>query len=851
MIRAGLFLLMACVGGASLADAQAVGTLEGRVRESWGRGVGIADARVVVQGTPITVLTDYKGRFRLTSLPAGVYTIQVTAAGYHTAEQHRVPVYVATETAQEFLLPSDSMSEIPIVPPPIVDPRAQAKHHRLTSDDLSPLPITSATEAVEVWTPANSFRGGRPGSAVLVLDGVPVVNAYDASTTPLGLRVPLDLLSDVSVAYDSWNADLPSTLAGAAGLTMREGSGTWNGDVRFATDRPLQGSADLGYDRIAGWAEGAWRNAKFIAGIEANGRLQADAFGAPVSVAGTPLPWAVAHNSAETLDGAAKVALPLGLNRTLRLIGVYSRQRRLQFDPAYEFSTAPGDAQGIDAAFVSAELQKIRAQGILTARLSYFSRALTEGALAESVQPFFGALGGRYRIVGAEIARTRDTAAARSAVAGYQVPTLSVNTPWGVPAFFVDGSRGVLRWNRYRELRLGLSFARTLSADNTIAMELEGSAAQASNFDRISAFLPVGGSIPPATSADLRALALALKTRYDVRWDGGAHFTSGVQVEGHSINVGAQTTQIEPSPYLSLSIPIGGASIFATIARAAHFPDLQFARDKTTDDSLAGALFRRGASQLDYENVFSQEFGIAARVWRDGIVRLTLYHRQFGNLVNSIAVSSPDSGQFVNGDETSIAGAEVTVDRSWGKSRIAATGNVANVDFGSVNGFYHSSRTTAGLGSLALTARTQLPMQLSGGLIARFQSAVPFSRIPIEQQHATFTVDVLLRRSWLVGTSTLEAYVDVRNILDRRSGADVPPGTDVEALAQAAYAQNPGSIPYDSPRYRASGDLDNNGRVEGAAELLPLYRAAARDFVQPIQSYGPPRMVRFGARIEF
>jgi len=39
--------------------------------------------------------------------------------------------------------------------------------------------------------------------------------------------------------------------------------------------------------------------------------------------------------------------------------------------------------------------------------------------------------------------------------------------------------------------------------------------------------------------------------------------------------------------------------------------------------------------------------------------------------------------------------------------------------------------------------------------------------------------------------------------------------------------------------------------VEGAAELLPLYRAAARDFVQPIQTYNSPRTFRFGASIEF
>ena len=70
-------------------------------------------------------------------------------------------------------------------------------------------------------------------------------------------------------------------------------------------------------------------------------------------------------------------------------------------------------------------------------------------------------------------------------------------------------------------------------------------------------------------------------------------------------------------------------------------------------------------------------------------------------------------------------------------------------------------------------------------------------------------------------------------------------------LAERAYAAHPETIPYESPRYRPAADLDHNGLIEGRNELFPLYLAAARDFSQPLFSYGAPRLFRLGLELLF
>jgi hypothetical protein len=121
------------------------------------------------------------------------------------------------------------------------------------------------------------------------------------------------------------------------------------------------------------------------------------------------------------------------------------------------------------------------------------------------------------------------------------------------------------------------------------------------------------------------------------------------------------------------------------------------------------------------------------------------------------------------------------------------------------------------------------------------------------------TVDLLVRRPIRLGGTTGGVYLDVRNLLNRRNvvavrrdtGQPLADEATITGMAEAAYQAHPEPIPYESARYRAGADLNGDGYLAGPDELLPLYLAAARDFVQPIFAYGAPRLARLGIELLF
>jgi hypothetical protein len=134
-------------------------------------------------------------------------------------------------------------------------------------------------------------------------------------------------------------------------------------------------------------------------------------------------------------------------------------------------------------------------------------------------------------------------------------------------------------------------------------------------------------------------------------------------------------------------------------------------------------------------------------------------------------------------------------------------------------------------------------------------SAVPNdARLPF-----TTTFDLLLRRPLRLGGVLGGIYLDVRNILNRRNvvavrrdtGTPDAPAELVQSMAMAAYQAHPEPIPYESERYRADADVNQDGYVAGQGELMPMYQAAAADFVQPLFAFGPPRLVRLGFEVVF
>jgi len=344
----------------------------------------------------------------------------------------------------------------------ILDPTLVASVQRIGGDELRRFPVTTLEEAVSLSAGAvgESYRGGRLGQQAFVLDGLGVKNQLDASTGPLGVRIPPDMLTEASLATNGFSARYGQAVSGLINVVTKDGGDHWTGRAAYETDRLLTGGADLGQDRAVVSVDGPLGGgAGLVAVIDADGRLDADPVNAPLS--GEPrdprnsAPALLPHNSGERYDAAVKVRIPLGAVHTLRLFALRSVDQRLLFDPAYKYDTDFAPARRVTGDLFSAHVQRATNNFTADLRAGYFARAFTRGALTE--QPTYGVgafTGQTFHFIGEDIARRQDTALARAPVAGFTIPDWSERTPWGVPGFFrTGGSDGEIAWNRFREVR--------------------------------------------------------------------------------------------------------------------------------------------------------------------------------------------------------------------------------------------------------------------------------------------------------------------------------------------------------------------------------------------------------------
>jgi len=347
-----------------------------------------------------------------------------------------------------------------------------------------------------------------------------------------------------------------------------------------------------------------------------------------------------------------------------------------------------------------------------------------------------------------------------------------------------------------------------------------------------------------------------------------------------------------------------GATVVVSYGRFTQAPDYQFLVDAAFDDSTRTGRFRRGNPDLGFEKANQYELSVRLRPRQAISLRAGVYVRRLDGLVASVPLGvDPDSSIFGNTDAGSVKGLELIAEREFKDNvgvRVAYTLQDATAN--STDAFLITRQIFVNqVGDTVVPAKVEFPLDfdrrhtltvigrgkvsdkggprilgvrpiggLEGAIIFRLSSGLPFSRtdstgdslvgLPNSSRlPTTSTLDLLIRRALTIGRVGGGIYLDVRNLLNRKnivavrkdSGEPRPEDAAITRLAQEAYAAHPEPIPFESPRYRKTGDLDGNGLIEGQAELLPLYLAAARDLSTPIFAYGPPRLIRLGVEFLF
>lgn len=155
------------VAGAAGAQAQEAGNLTGTVVDA-ATSQPINGAQIGVEGSALGGLSNAEGRYLVTNVPAGTYTVRVTYIGYRTAEQE-VTVTAGGSTTADFNLAVSAISIDEVV----VTGTAGAVPRRMLGNSLASIDMESLNENVAIDGFGQSLEARIPGvRSVGVVGGV-------------------------------------------------------------------------------------------------------------------------------------------------------------------------------------------------------------------------------------------------------------------------------------------------------------------------------------------------------------------------------------------------------------------------------------------------------------------------------------------------------------------------------------------------------------------------------------------------------------------------------------------------------------------------------------------------------
>ncbi|MGH7593975.1 MAG: TonB-dependent receptor, partial [Gemmatimonadales bacterium] len=687
-LRLGVTLsMLAALPVAAQSTGAIIGTVIDATTEHVMRGV-----QVRLDAGRYVTTTDTGGEYRIRGVPAGWHRIEVTFPGYRPERRDSIAVRPDEGTRADVRLAplAVQLAELRAVgvQDPVLDPLATATEQRITADQLRRLPVTNLQDAIamQAGVVGESFRGGRPGEQAFVLDGFGIKNQLDASTNGSStIQIPPDLITGASLITNGYSARYGQAISGVVDVTTREGGDVWRGRTAYQTDRPLSGGADHGIDRLVLEADGPiGHKIKAVGILDVNGQLDGDPSSAPAptdpldprSTASYPLP----HNSTETWTAGAKLTVPFSDRLVGRLFGLATTQQAYLFSPAYKYDAnfAPGSRTGGE--LLTGHLQLLPPAvshrplfGDL--RAGYSDKSFVRGTVAAPDYAFGAITGARLHVLDEAIAKRQDTIGTRAALPDFGTPQFSSNSPWGVPGFFLTGAgSGELAWNEFSELRTQLDA--TLGLGPHVDMYFGGmyAAQQVKTFERILAYEPVAGTVPPPTASNFSPTISGAYVEAQAR-TADLGFTAGLRFDGFSPGANLANTTLHArttlSPRLAVSTMVAGATFVASLGKFSQPPDLQYLIDASFDDTTRTGRFRRGNPDLGFESSMQYELSARIRLPSGASLKINIYDKRLDGLVASVPINvSPDSSLFTNADIGTITGAEVIVERElrdgWG-----------------------------------------------------------------------------------------------------------------------------------------------------------------------------------------
>ncbi len=257
LVAVAQMLLCAC-----LSAQETTGGLQGTVKDS--TGAVVSSARVEVIGNALlgnkTIDTDSAGYYRFANLPAGTYTITVTAKGFKTDKREGLVIETGHLPTVDMTLQVGGVAEVVEVTgaAPVIDVTTNINQTNLTAQTLNDTPHGYSFQSVIQYAPmarneplagnsagvTGNSGGSSPGSSGNGLsNGFSIGGSADSESSYLiegqdtenisggasNANVPFYFIQEVQIKTSGIEAENGGALGGVINVVMKKGSNAYHG----------------------------------------------------------------------------------------------------------------------------------------------------------------------------------------------------------------------------------------------------------------------------------------------------------------------------------------------------------------------------------------------------------------------------------------------------------------------------------------------------------------------------------------------------------------------------------------------------------------------------------------------
>lgn len=212
-------------------------------------------ANVMILNTTLGAATDQNGKYRISQIPAGNYSVQAKFIGYNSVTIQNVRVSLNRITNLPFELSSESLKIDDVVVQatrPAVDVEVASSAKMITSEDIQNMPVVTnvkdlvALQSGVVKDGANiHIRGGRSDEVLYLIDGVPAKNPI---TGVASVEIDVNQIEEVEILTGGFDAEYGNANSGVINIITKTGREKLSMDAVLKTDELFGNSLSTNYD---------------------------------------------------------------------------------------------------------------------------------------------------------------------------------------------------------------------------------------------------------------------------------------------------------------------------------------------------------------------------------------------------------------------------------------------------------------------------------------------------------------------------------------------------------------------------------------------------------------------------